>query len=257
MKPSPAFQFYPADFLVGTADMTSDEVGGYIRLLCYQWTKEGLPTEIKKLMQLSGLFDIESLKIVLSKFIIKDNKYYNERLESVRIEQNIYREKQSEISRKSWEKRRENNMASHTEANTEPMQTHIGSVSSSPSSSSLSSSNTLSTKEKKSIKKLDYSFLQNEPTELVDAFRIWFMYKSEIKNNYKTQTSLETAYKHLKNLTGQNLQNAKKIVEQSIANQYKGLFQLKENSNYKSQNNGTHQKRGTETISTRKEYGKL
>ena len=36
---APAFQFYAADFLVGTSDMTNEEVGIYIRLLCHQWAK--------------------------------------------------------------------------------------------------------------------------------------------------------------------------------------------------------------------------
>lgn len=84
-------------------------------------------------------------------------------------------------------------------------------------------------KEKKITNKLDYSFLQNEPKELIDAFRKWFEYKKEIKNNYKTQVSIETAYRHLKDLSCSNFGNAIKIVNNSIANQYKGLFALKEN----------------------------
>jgi uncharacterized protein YdaU (DUF1376 family) len=35
----PAFLFYPADFLIGCADLTSEEIGFYIKLLCYQHQK--------------------------------------------------------------------------------------------------------------------------------------------------------------------------------------------------------------------------
>lgn len=36
-KNSPAFQFYPSDFLCGTAGMTDAEIGIYIRTLCHLW----------------------------------------------------------------------------------------------------------------------------------------------------------------------------------------------------------------------------
>jgi uncharacterized protein YdaU (DUF1376 family) len=235
MKSSPAFQFYVADFLVGTAEMTAEEVGGYIRLLCYQWSKGGLPIENKKLMQLSGLFDLDSLNTVKTKFIEINGLLKNERIEKTRGEQDDYRLKQSEASKKSWENRRLRNgepMASHTEANGEPMPTLMASQSSLPSTSSTTITNTKS----KSTKEIDYSFLQNEPKILIDAFRKWVEYKKEIKNTYKSQTSLQTAFNHLKELSGLNYDNAMKIVNNSIANQYKGLFALKENQTQPLQN---------------------
>jgi hypothetical protein len=91
-------------------------------------------------------------------------------------------------------------------------------------------------KEKKVIKEIDYSFLQNEPKILIDAFRKWLQYKKEIKNHYKSQVSTETTFNHLKNLSGLNIDNAMKIVNNSIANQYKGLFPLKENQTQPLQN---------------------
>ena len=51
-------------------------------------------------------------------------------------------------------------------------------------------------------------------------------YKKEIKNPYNTQTSTQTVFNHLKELSGLNFDNAMKIVNNSIANQYKGLFAL-------------------------------
>src|SRR3990167_6768440 len=33
----PAFQFYPKDFLVDTDHLTLEEIGAYVRLLCYAW----------------------------------------------------------------------------------------------------------------------------------------------------------------------------------------------------------------------------
>lgn len=104
MKASPAFQLYAQDFLVGTAELTAEEVGAYIRLLCYQWVKGGLPNDENKLAHLAGLTEISgglSLGYVLGNVLVKfrlspeDNLWRNERLEVVRREQAEYREKQA------------------------------------------------------------------------------------------------------------------------------------------------------------------
>lgn len=92
---SPAFQFYPQDFLVGTADMTCEEVGAYIRLLCYQWAKDGLPTDEKKLVQLTGISGGLSLGNVVGKFgLCQDGLLRNARLVKIRQDQDAFHEKQ-------------------------------------------------------------------------------------------------------------------------------------------------------------------
>ena len=54
MNKSPAFQFYPQDFLVGTAMLSAEETGAYIRLLCYSWENDGLPNDEQLLARLAG-----------------------------------------------------------------------------------------------------------------------------------------------------------------------------------------------------------
>lgn len=97
MKASPSFQLYAQDFVVGVADMTAEEVGGYIRLLCYQWVKGGLPNDQIKLSQLSGLPSGLSLGNVLAKFgLSAGNVLINDKLERVRESQNKFHDKQRE-----------------------------------------------------------------------------------------------------------------------------------------------------------------
>lgn len=68
----PAFLFYPADFLVGTMDMSDEEVGQYIRLMCRQHQKGHLPASVIE----------RTSDEVQSKFIQdEDGKWYNKRLE--------------------------------------------------------------------------------------------------------------------------------------------------------------------------------
>lgn len=80
---SPAFLFYTQDFLVGTMDMTDEEVGKYIRLLCRQHTKGNINPK----------FMSDLSEEILSKFT-KDNQgnYYNKRLKQEIDKRNKYAE---------------------------------------------------------------------------------------------------------------------------------------------------------------------
>lgn len=57
----------------------------------------------------------------------------------------------------------------------------------------------------------------------------WVCYRKEIKKSFKSKKSIQAAYKQLYELSDGNTQTAKKIVEQSIASSWQGLFPLKEN----------------------------
>lgn len=53
---APAFQFYPADFLADehVALMSNQEIGCYIKLLCYCWREGSIPNDTDKLAKLCG-----------------------------------------------------------------------------------------------------------------------------------------------------------------------------------------------------------
>ena len=71
----------------------------------------------------------------------------------------------------------------------------------------------------------DFSFLDEGWEEL---FMDWIDYKKSIKDNYNTQKSIEACYRNLKSLSLNELSTARRIIDQSIGNKYKGLFPLKE-----------------------------
>lgn len=178
MKPSPAFQFYPQDFLVGTADMTAEEVGGYIRLLCYQWAKGSLPNDDKKLSQLSGISDGLSLGNVSVKFrLCEDGLKRNDRLELIRLEQEEYRKKQSNNGSKGGNPNFQNGKHNpYYKPKDNPP--HNPKINSSPSSSSSPSS--INTEEGFEKKKTS-SNGKREFSELFNAF--WEIYpKSKDKD---------------------------------------------------------------------------
>lgn len=72
-------------------------------------------------------------------------------------------------------------------------------------------------------KELDLSFV--EPS-FQPIMADWLAYKSERGQTYR-QKGAEGCYSNLKNLSGNDPDVARKIVEQSIANNYAGLFALK------------------------------
>lgn len=65
-----------------------------------------------------------------------------------------------------------------------------------------------------------------------DAWKGWMEYKKvEHGNKFKSSKTEQTAINNLVDLSGGDLETAKKIINQSISNNYKGLFKLKENKN--------------------------
>ena len=91
-RKAPAFQLYVNQFLAGTIEMSQEEVGCYIRLLCHQWNRGSIPVEPDKLQRLAGGSVSDD---VLAKFPTwPDGQRRNERLEHERSKQIEFREKQ-------------------------------------------------------------------------------------------------------------------------------------------------------------------
>lgn len=87
MAKDPAFLFYSSDFLSGISDLTMEERGQYITLLCVQHQK-GFLTE-KTIRLLVGSVSVD----VLDKFSIdKNGNYFNKRLKEEAEKRNKFTE---------------------------------------------------------------------------------------------------------------------------------------------------------------------
>lgn len=60
-----------------------------------------------------------------------------------------------------------------------------------------------------------------------DLFTRWLKYKKDRGDSYKSEDSLKTALEKLKKMSGSDISVATEIVENSIANNWQGLFPLK------------------------------
>ena len=106
MAKDPAFLFYPKDFLTGITDLTMEERGQYITLLCLQHQKGAIS---EKLIHLTFNGNIST--DVLDKFVKSENGYYNERLKIEKEKRAKHSKRQSENAKKRWDKQK--SMPSH------------------------------------------------------------------------------------------------------------------------------------------------
>jgi hypothetical protein len=82
---APAFDFYPERWLAGVVELSDAEQIRYLRLLCHQWIREGLPADVATLKRLAGG---PVSAVLLEKFpVCEDGRRRNRRLELVRQDQ--------------------------------------------------------------------------------------------------------------------------------------------------------------------------
>lgn len=74
----------------------------------------------------------------------------------------------------------------------------------------------------------DISFVSDD---FKDVFSSWLEYKREKKESYKSNKALEACYKKLLELSNNNPDIARLIVEQSMASNWSGIFELRNGNN--------------------------
>ena len=75
--------------------------------------------------------------------------------------------------------------------------------------------------------KFDYSFIEEH---LEDVFFEWLQYKRERKENYKTQSSVKRCYNDIKKFSKNSALTVRKMIEESMRNNWAGIFPLRERS---------------------------
>lgn len=109
MNKSPAFQFYPKDFLMDdkVAVMNLEQIGAYMKLLCYCWNNNGLPGDEEELKEMCG--NPQNWDKVWKKvgkcFYRNSGKLYNKRLDKEKEKQKHWKEKSSKGGTATQKKR--------------------------------------------------------------------------------------------------------------------------------------------------------
>ncbi len=127
---SPAFQFYPKDFLMDdkVAVMTLEQMGAYVLLLCYQWQNDGLPIaelELKQMCKNPENWDDIWAKVGRC-FFENKGRLFNKRLQIEKKKQTERRKMKTEAGKKGakirWDKQPDLNNIDST-PNAEPLAT--------------------------------------------------------------------------------------------------------------------------------------
>lgn len=77
------------------------------------------------------------------------------------------------------------------------------------------------------------NFLQEVSDEFREVILDWLAYKRERRESYKSQRSMRAFYNKLKTLSRNDPSVAREIIEQSMANNWAGIFPLKTENNEK------------------------
>jgi len=136
---SPAFQFYPTDYIASqrVQMLTLEEEGAYIRLLCYCWQHGCIPSDPEQLARLIGKGASTTLATVVAAMFQPSSdgtRLVHTRLEEERAKQAEWRAKSAEGGRKSAETRKGGTKGGSTVVQP-PNQPNANTPSPSPSSS--------------------------------------------------------------------------------------------------------------------------
>ena len=114
-------KWYPGAFMAGTAHLSNEEVGAYIRLLCWQAQSGGLPDDFDRLSRLADGMSVETWKAIRDKFQVDDSTggLYNERMKAEMDAAAERVAKGRKAAQTRWSKHEDAN------ANAEAVQTHI------------------------------------------------------------------------------------------------------------------------------------
>lgn len=202
MAKDPAFLFYSNDFLTGVLDLTMEERGQYITLLCLHHQKGRLTDKMIR-MAAPGVSDD-----VLSKFK-KDQGglYFNERLEAEAERRRAYCESRRNNRKKKTSPSHKKHMSEHMEDEIE----NIGTTDESRGSGGRE----------------EQVRLPFPSVEFAEAWKKWKEYRQKTHRfKYKTASSEKAALTELSNKAEGEEDLALLIIQKAISREWKGFFKL-------------------------------
>jgi len=205
MAKDPALLFYTSDFLSGTFTMSDEQVGKYIRLLCFHHQKADYLTE-QDMLSICKAYDEQ----IWNKFQKQDGKYFNNRLMIETKRRNNY----TESRRKNANSVKNENESAENEAHATAYAKHMETVTETITETII------------------LNVFNNASQEFQKLWDEWKTYKAkEHKFKYKSERSERSSLKELHEMSMGDEVVATHIIEQSIANGWKGFFYIKNKSN--------------------------
>jgi uncharacterized protein YdaU (DUF1376 family) len=209
MAKDPAFLFYPNDWIGGTMGMTFEEKGAYMELLMMQFNRGHMTTHM--VGQVVGqLWDKVKDKFTQD----EQGMWFNRRLEEEKNKrQKFTQSRRNNISGENQHTKKNKLVDTNQRSYDHHMTNHMEDVNVNEN-------------------EIDYYF---NSSNFIQNWKNWKDYKkNQYKFNFKTSKSEQIAINHLVKLSNQKESDAIEIINQSIANGWKGFFELKKQSHAKS-----------------------
>lgn len=228
MAKDPAFLFYSQDFQTGTQFFTDAQVGMYLRLMIAQH-QHGHLSE-KHMLHICKAHDED----VLSKFTKDEHGlYYNERLDSEINKRKTYTESRRNNAQQP-KKQKVKRKKAYGKAYASHMENEI---------------------DNENINKIDKEIIVLFNESFIKEWKRWIEYKkTEHHDEFKSEDTELESIKNLHEISNGSIDSAKKIISNSIAHRWKGLFKLKkEDGTHKQQVNGSKQTGASQLLASIKD----
>ena len=211
----PAFLFYPGDWLGGTLGMTLEEKGAYLELLICQFNSGHMTSHMVGRMVGQVFGQIQD------KFKKDENDlWYNKRLD-IEIEKrnSFINSRKNNLKGFNQYKKNGGHMEGHMEDENENIYKGKGGVGEKPQwAENFNNYNP----------KIKYPF---ESEKFGAIWDYWLKYKKERKDKKYTTTGEQATINNLYNKAGGSMDKAAEIINQSIQQNWAGLFAIKDHQN--------------------------
>lgn len=226
---SPAFQFYAQDFLTGVMFLTNEEIGIYIKMLAKQWTDGQIPK--KRLGFLVGIEWDNFSDELKSKFTDLGGYILNERLENEREKKQKYLKKQSENGKKGGRPKKSKPLKNTENTNNKTQKKPKPLKNKNPNENQKKPlEDEIEIEEENNNEKEEQLKMPFSSKNFKAQWDLWKVFrKKKDKFSFLNVDSENRKLTELKNLSGNDEKTAIKIIQQSIDNGWKGLFELKIN----------------------------
>ena len=145
-----------------------------------------------------------------SLFEFDDQNFWSPSLTRRMLPLDNKRERMRQLALTRWDDA--NAMRTHSAGNAQAMQ---------------SKSNSNSKSNSKSKEEITLSFLSDVDKRLIEKWEEWVEFRKKLKKPYRTQVGMEGSFKNLMKLSSGDTDKAISIIQQSIDNEWQGLWELK------------------------------
>jgi len=216
MAKDPAFLFYTGDFSTGTQFFSDEQVGKYLRILMAQHQHGHLTKN--QVMFICKSYDED----IFSKLTIDENGLYFQK----RLEFEVNKRVAFSESRRKNKQGKEKDITNISKSYDKHMENE--------------NENKKENKDKKGKGVVGEKQKLEIPDEFIPIWNEWLEYrKAKKKKDYAGVKWEQIAVNNFLKLSEYNIETAKKIILQTVENNWEGLFKLKPNKNESEQRTNT------------------